>query len=335
MKGSNAFGTWAVLILAGVAGLAALGLTKVYLDQREAEIREQYSSGDPGKQYMVVVATQSISPGDVASPRNMRGEPVPGEHLPETAVTVEDFKQGNVAGRVVNQPMRPGEPLLSSFLAGGASDRFSDLLKSGERAVTLTVNQIASNAGMLEMGDYVDLYLRTDSLAVQPASSGIQSGRGDGETLVPLRDRVRVLAVGRSALRTRDQDFVARSRGGQGRRSGRGSSSMRREQYATVTVALDKGDAARVSLARQSGDLVFMLRNTDDQDPGIQRSVGEESIWEAVSDRGSGVTFYAPGRAEGFMIRPGHLPSRQSRGASGRRLVKSKPVAVGQKEGKQ
>ncbi|WP_179105653.1 Flp pilus assembly protein CpaB [Vreelandella utahensis] len=334
MKGVNAFGSWTVLILAGVAGIVALGLTKVYLDQKEAELREQYTSGESEKRYMVVVATDSIDPGDVASPRNLRGQAVPGKHLPATAVTVEQFKQGDVEGRVINQPMRPGEPLLSSFLAGGAIDRFSDLLKPGERAVTLEVDQIASNAGMLEMGDYVDLYVRTEGSEVQPATTGAQSGGDDGEKLVPLRDRVRVLSVGRQPLRTRDQDFVSRSRGGRnGQRSGvlggDSSASSRRDRYATVTVALKEEEAARVALAREAGDLVFMLRNTNDEGKGIQQMVDEQSIWEAVSGRqeaGSRVTFYAPSQAEGFMIRPGHLRKRRSRSGTDRRFIKSEPV---------
>ena len=334
MKGGKAFGSWTVLILAAVAGLAALGLTKVYLDQKEAELREQYTTRGSGseKKYMVVVATDNISPGDVASPRNLRGEAVPGKHLPATAVTVDQFKKGGVAGQVINQPMRPGEPLLRSFLAGGAIDRFSDLLEDGERAVTLEVDQIASNAGMLEMGDYVDLYLRTERSKVSPAAAGVPSSGNDSERLVPLRDRVRVLAVGHQPLRSRDQDFVSRSRSGF--RSGDASSSSRRDRYATVTVALKEDEAARVALAREAGDLVFMLRHAGDDGEGIQRTVDEQSIWEAVSGRqvaGSGVTFYAPSQADGFMIRPGHLPNRQSRSGTDRRLIKSKPIRSNEK----
>ncbi len=97
--------------------------------------------------------------------------------------------------------------------------------------MTIAVDQVNSQAGNLLPGDWVDLYYsRSD---------------GGGAVLIPLLQRVEVLAAGATLLAGDEEaDPAAADR-----------------NFSTITLGLSGTDAARVVLAQQSGILSVVLRS--------------------------------------------------------------------------
>lgn len=218
----------ALTILALGAGVGGAMLGSRYLSSRaaaaEADIARRY------EERQVVVASADVPRGGTLDARNLALRSMPREFLPPGAVPAESA--GDVLGRQVAIDVGRGTPILQAALADhGAAPRLATVLAADERAITIAVDELGSQAGGVRAGDRVDLhYGRRES--------------GDA-VLVPLLQQVEILGVG-------DSFSLASQDGAQ-------------RQYATVTLRVPAQDAPRVLLAQQAGDLSMLLRPVGDQ----------------------------------------------------------------------
>jgi pilus assembly protein CpaB len=148
------------------------------------------------------------------------------------------------------------------------------LLRTGERAVTISVDQIMSNDGMLIYGDRVDLML-----LMEKDAQGTSEQNPD--SLLPLLQNVRVLSVGKRALVTRDADL-----------SNDQQNPDLDPTYSTLTVGVSADDAARLLLARDLGSITVMLRNRSDNSPFDSKLLGRDSLFSSNPDADT-FEFYA------------------------------------------
>lgn len=238
------FTGWILLAAAiGVGGLAFF-LVRGYLTTQAQQIRLSLL-GQQAKTERVVVASRNLVPGDVISSATMAIGELRAEHVPGRAVLPGDFDR--VKNRVINRPMSSGEPLLADFVAGLIIERFSDLLEDGQRAVSLEVAPLQTSSGMLLPGDYVDLFV----LLKPPKGS-------KRKLLKPVLRRIKVLAAGQEPLRARDQSFERLDQKAAG--------------YRQISVGVALADAKRLVLARDAGDIVYLLRNAKDKRSDIATS---------------------------------------------------------------
>ncbi len=255
------------IVLGGVAFFASTW----YLQRRSSAIESELFAM-LGEKRPVVVATMPLAPGAVISGANMAIAEIAVINLSEQAASPDAFAE--FEGKVLITPMSQGEPLLSHFVAGVSAERFSDLLLKGERAVTISVDQIMSNDGMLIYGDRVDLMLLIEE-------EGQSGGENKPDTLMPLLQNVRVLSVGRRALVTRDADLSSDLQNPDGDQT-----------YGTLTVGVSADDAARLLLARDLGSITVMLRNRTDQAPFDSQLLGRDSLLSGNPDADT-FQFYA------------------------------------------
>lgn len=232
---------WLLLIAALLVGAAAFWLVRVYLSSQAAQIRLDLLSRQT-ETTRVVVARTKLNAGTVISPATVAVAELPAAHVPKRAVLPSEFKDAD--GKVLKRNMEAGEILEDDYLAGQVVKRFSGLLKPGERAFSLEVSPLQAHSGMLLPGDYVDLYVRL-------------SPHDDSATprLVPLLERVKVLAAGPQPLRTADQPFQRLDE--------------RSSHYNMITVGVPREEAERLALAREMGEIVFLLRNAEDEKVGV------------------------------------------------------------------
>jgi len=231
---------WGLLLIALVIAAGAFWLATRYLTNKEGLLREQII-GEKSATSSYVVASVDLLPGDIIGPENMAVAKIVSDNISAFAITPDVFDSYN--GQVIKYPMSAGEPLLSHFVAGLGIERFSDLLEKNERAITLEIDNLSSASGMLVAGDYVDLMLVMDVDDDESINSA--------KNLRPLLQDVRVLAVDALPLVSKQQDFVALNTAVQ--------------SYSSVTVGLGFSDASKLVLARDVGDIVFMLRNKHDR----------------------------------------------------------------------
>ncbi|WP_041523877.1 Flp pilus assembly protein CpaB [Gilvimarinus agarilyticus] len=243
--------SWVLLIVAVVVAILAFWLSTRYLQNKETAIRSQIQ-GQVGSSVKVVVASAPLRAGDVLGATNMAVAEVSSEFLSPAVITPDRFSL--VDGKVLSFPMASGEPLLTHYLGDDSVSRFSELLNSGERAVSFEIDNINAVSGMVLPGDFIDIALIT-------RDSEVEESAMDDQLLVPLLDKVRVLSVDAISLVSRDDDFF------------RHDNSSAVLDYGTVTVAVTYKNAGLLTLARKKGDLTVFLRNSADTAGRLNESV--------------------------------------------------------------
>ncbi|MCK0153943.1 Flp pilus assembly protein CpaB [Alcanivorax sp. S6407] len=267
----------ALIMLVVAVGLSALAgwLGFSYLEQRETALRQELNQME--QPVTVVVAKSDLYPGDVIGSHNMAVMDMPGQYLPSGVIVVDAF--GAVEGLRLKVPMRSGSPLIQAFVAGApGSGSFAELLRPGERAVTLEADPLKSIEGMINSGDSVDLVLLLDSE---------ESDVSDSPPIINLLDNATVLATGVRTLADVGQQ---------------GDGTL----YNSITLGIPVDKIQSVLTAEEKGEVFFLLRHPDDT--GVAR-FGDEL------GNGNGVEIIAGGRSNGGVLSSSsQVISRQEEG---------------------
>lgn len=226
----------------GLGGLAAFG-ARGYLSEQLAIERERLLPRQAMVQ--VVVAKRDLAAGEQVDADSMAIREIPLEYAPSGALTPERFEA--VAGAILAQPLRAGEPLQQAFVTLHDASAFSARLKAGVRALTISVDEVNSLSGMLQPGDRIDLML---SLRLPMGST---TPLPQEVTRALLQD-VRVLATGRQVRPGTDDRPGARS-------------------FTAITIEVTPEQAQRVIVAQRSGKITAMLRSPGDRTPVAQRTM--------------------------------------------------------------
>lgn len=217
--------TWLVFASALAIGLLAAVATRSFLSTRVAELeaRNQHQT------VSVVVAKTELAPNALLSNQNLAVRKIPVEYAHSGAVLPADFER--IDGTAIAFPVKPGEMIMWSQMAGKRAPTFSARLATGQRAITVVVDEINSISGMLEPGDLIDLMFTFD-----------QNGK---KVVLPLLQSMQVMATGQ--------------------RSVDDPKSGERTQFATVTLDATPDQAKNLIVAREMGKLTALLRNPADK----------------------------------------------------------------------
>lgn len=132
--------------------------------------------------------------------------------------------------RVINTQILRGEPLLQNKLAAkGEIGGLSSVLRDGQRAVTVKVNEIMGVAGFALPGNFVDVMVNTPDGQDNPISKIVI-------------ERIKVLAVAQDVASTENKPRVVNA----------------------VTLEVTPEQAEKIDLARSVGTLSLVLRNQID-----------------------------------------------------------------------
>ncbi|WP_108946182.1 Flp pilus assembly protein CpaB [Shewanella halifaxensis] len=248
---------WVLLVIAIILGSVAAWATKNYFITKEQQLRDELLNTNV-VMADVVVATQELRKGDIVSQQNMSVRQIQADTLPLDAIHPRDFAQ--IEGQMLLEPMSPGRPLVGAYLPGHKIDQFSDMLKEGQRAVTIDIDEINSTAGMLVPSDHIDLLL----------SFTEENGDDERNKLQLLLEDVIVLATGRRSIDVNPElvDTIYDNP----------------NAYNTVTLALSVNDAARVTLAKNKGKFVTLLRNQQENLPLEFISLHEGQLFDQEED---------------------------------------------------
>jgi len=301
--------SWGLLLAALVVGVLAFFAATNYLSNAEEQFRLSLA-GQQAEKIDVIVAAVEVAAGESVNSQNLAVAQLSTANLSGSVLTPDDFEV--IDGSLLKVSMAQGEPLLDHFLEGLLIERFSELLKDGQRAVTIEVDTLNSNAGLLSVGDHVDIFLGG---AFAPSSDDDDSGNGNA--MIPLFQMIKVLAVDRHPLLTKEQPF-------------RGQNYLSDEgvfDYSSVTLALKADDADNLAFSASLGDIVFLLRSSSDTKMRNWSALDRTSILEGGSTGNKkAFSFFGKSNVENGGIkaelRDVISTSIQSSG-TGRKLVKS------------
>ena len=176
----------------------------------------------------VVVAARDIDLGTSLEPAMLQLVRWPATSVPTG--TLSDI--GVLDTRVVRTSILRGEPLVEGKLAPvGTKGGLSAVIGSGNRAITVKVNEVIGVAGFALPGNYVDVLVNIRDDKDKPISKIVL-------------ERILVLAVAQEAGRDETKPKVV----------------------SAVTVEVSPEQAEKLDLARSIGSLSLALRNQIDRD---------------------------------------------------------------------
>src|SRR5690606_36174251 len=130
--------SWGFIIAAVVLAGIAVWAGTLYLKNQEEALRAKLSV--QVEKIDIVTPTVNVSPGDIVTMQNMAVRSIPKDLVPVGTVFPNDFSA--VEGMVILENIPAGTPLLSHYIEGlERVDKFSSLLKVGERAMTFDIDE--------------------------------------------------------------------------------------------------------------------------------------------------------------------------------------------------
>jgi pilus assembly protein CpaB len=247
-----------------IAGLAAVFLVRVYLDQARRR-----SSAAPIETVSVVVAATEIPSGLRLEAAQVEVVRWPAAHAP--AGTFQ--RTGDVIGQTLRQAMVRGEPVLKDRLANKDQGQgLAALLDPGARAMAVKVDQVVGIAGFVQPGDRVDVIT---TIATDDETRAALANKAAKMSKIILQD-IRVLAVGEH-LSTDGHKPI---------------------KVQVVTLEVQPEQSERLALASQYGTIQLTMRSRADREavetegvtplallsPGTVRTVAAAAAAPVVKD---------------------------------------------------
>lgn len=169
--------------------------------------------------------------------------------LPQNALVKGSREAEALTGGLIRHNTAAGAPILANdIIRPDAPGFLAAALKPGMRAVSVPVDNVSGNAGLIQPGDYVDMILVQESRS----RDDLDSGRARSVVSETVVEKVRVIAVG-SVFQAHAEDP-------------KGS----RQPARTVTIEVMPRAAEAVTVAARLGTLSMALRSfavTDREPP--------------------------------------------------------------------
>lgn len=283
----------ALRIISAVLALGALGVAYLAIQLSKAPAAPAATAPAAAPKVTVAVTTRDIPAGQVLSSTDVVLAGV--EAPPAQAYT----QLQDVVGRTTSTLIPAKAPLQPSQFA---VDTLANLLKPGERAVAVQVDEVIGVGGFAQPGEYVDV------LAFLPKDGDNQ---GSAQTVV---EDARLLTVGdASALDAQQAGHTPTTTEALTRDSGTKAATDKVQQQSmrSAVLAVREGDVNRLMLAANAGVLRLALRPPESAfDPNASLSKQAQPIKRApvvqMSDLGHRATTSAqPSTGRKLIIQEG------------------------------
>ncbi|MFA4842454.1 MAG: Flp pilus assembly protein CpaB [Candidatus Omnitrophota bacterium] len=240
-----------IILAAGVLlALAAVIMTKVYIDRQRQDVTEQAKkaiANIQANQSAVLVAKADIPKGVAIEPDMLEPMVVPNQYLQPQAVTSLDRISGMVTTQVISKREQITLGKLSYPASAAAGGGLAGLTPFGKRAVTISVDNIAALAGLIKPGDYVDV------IAIVPIPVQTPEGQQVQQlATLPLFQNILVLAVGK--------DIGAPTPG----ESRYAKAEEKQEASSLITLAFSPQEANIAAFVQEQGKIRLILRSPAD-----------------------------------------------------------------------
>lgn len=216
---------FSLLILAVAAGLCSAWAARTYL--RNAANTLEANGRIPHVER--VVAMRDLQAGAVIEPDDLALRSFPASCVASDSMDADRALE--LQGMVMRTSLAAGDALLPSHILGRSAEGLSSQLEIGRRAISLPVDAINVQSGLLQAGDLIDLYVSFDH----------QRRR----ITAPLLQGVLVLAAGASTMDAASNPSVGADDN-------------------TVTLDAAPEDAIKLIAAREGGVLTAVLRAPGD-----------------------------------------------------------------------
>lgn len=258
--GKNLIFVAVAVVLGALAALSAMHYVR--------QAAESARSKEKPHTVQVAVPVRSLNKGDILTADDLAARAVPTDFVPTDAITPDNYQ--SYVGGVVTMPLAQGVPVPARAVESLAN-HFSDVIKPGDVAVTMQVDDVNSISGMIVPGDRIDILLTI-------------AGTKDNPQTRPLLGNVLVLATGQQTRGVQEQA---------------GAQSGASHAYSDITLEMAPTDAQRLAVAGKVGSLSVWLRHAGSTSPlELGTLTRAELLGEGLAGRrtGPGIQFIIGGR---------------------------------------
>lgn len=240
-----------------VAGVVLLGVAFVLINT-EFQRQQQEATKKANKKFQqmqadqtsVLIAKKNIPKGTVIDSTMLDTKIFPSKYVQPQAATSLDRVSGMVAVMDIPQDDQITLAKVSGTKGAGAVG-LASVTPMGKRAITITVDNMASLSGMVKPGNYVDIIAMIQVPVQSP------DGKTTGQVaVVPLFQNVLVLAVGQDTsggMTTQSASRYTKTDSGESV----GGNPL-------ITVALSPQEASLMAFVQEQGKLRLTLRSPAD-----------------------------------------------------------------------
>jgi pilus assembly protein CpaB len=259
-----------ILKLAGLIIVAAIGafvLRALYV------AASRPGPAKPPPMVRIRAAAADLPDGLLLRDSDLVWKRVPRSDAPAGALVEGQPDAADLKGDLLRHAVHAGTPLGPADVISPSSPGFlAAALKPGMRAISVAIDDVSGNAGLIEPGDYVDVLL-TQQISTSPGATGPSDRTVETETIA---ERVRLLAVGTAFIRPKDDEKKPEAANTRAR---------------TVTFEVTPRGAEVVTVAAHLGSLSLALRSfaTRDRNAAQAEDVTEpqtEPVWARDVSRG-------------------------------------------------
>jgi pilus assembly protein CpaB len=248
--------------------LLAIGIIALALGAIVAAVWLRETSGGPARPVAVLPVWILVAARELPAGTLLRMEDLTWHDVPPAAANAADYLRGSVtqadfAGAVTRVPLAEHQALTADDIVKPGDRGFLvATLAPGDRAVSIAVDAVQSDTGLVLPGDWVDVVLTQHFM-----TTGDPGHRSVGETV--LHD-LRIIAV--------DQALTSTPLAAEDKTLAAAEPKMPK----TVTLEVTEPQAQMLLVAVQLGSLQLSLRGR--QADGEQSAVGEHSLPTWASD---------------------------------------------------
>lgn len=227
------------LIAASIAALVVIVICVVGLGGNSGDSKENSVKED-------ALVSVVVAASDIPAYSIVEADMLAVVEVPQSAVRTEANAYTNiddVVGSIALTSISKDEIVLSNHLRDKQNATVTPSIDDGKRAMTIAVTDITGVAGLIRVGNRVDVYFAADD---PNHSSQYES--------VLLLENVTVLALDQQLADAKASDSDAET----------GTSSSKNSTYEMVTLHVDSEQAAKLSAAGSKGTLWLALRNQSD-----------------------------------------------------------------------
>jgi len=233
-----------ILKLAGLIVIAAIGafvLRALYI------AASRPGPAKPTPTVRIRAAAADLPDGLLLRDSDLVWKSVPRADAPAGALVEGTPQAADLKGDLLRHGVHAGAALGPADVISPSSPGFlAAALKPGMRAISVAIDDVSGNAGLIEPGDYVDVLL-TQQLATAPGAPNAAASPSDRTVETEtIAERVRVLAVGTAFKRPKDDDTKPSTANARAR---------------TVTFEVTPRSAEVVTVAAHLGSLSLALRS--------------------------------------------------------------------------
>ncbi|NYT61722.1 Flp pilus assembly protein CpaB [Alcaligenaceae bacterium] len=251
-----------------VVGAAVLALAARMLYANMAQ--QDHKPADPPVQ--VQIATGDLPAGLLLRSEDLGWKPMPKSQVPDGAVMQGTQAAEALVGGLLRHDTKAGAYIAArDVISPDAPGFLAAALKPGMRAVSVPVDNVSGNAGLIQPGDYVDMILVQESRG----RDSLDSNRARSVVSETVVEKVRVIAVGSVFQQQAD-----------GAKGGNKTTPAR-----TVTIEVMPRAAEAVTVAARLGTLSLALRSfaVTDRSPASVEPVQAIVAWGDSSEKSAPV----------------------------------------------